>query len=450
MPNPEDSTLHSLIQRYIYKTSVQSQVQSLTRLLQHFCTSKFEIKSAVLPNGNCTNFIQITKKVKSSRNSTVVLTHGFGLGLGFYFANFDALSTEFDRVIAVDWSGMAGSSRRPNGNATWPIISPSPIPLRSAAISAMALLPPTLTSVLPFSKEVESYRANTHEERVADFFIDNLEEWRIQELGVDSKFVLVGHSLGGLLSTRYTLKYPKAVQGLVLASPVGLPAHPPTDVQLKTKELPNGVRLATSLWNLNVTPQSLLRSLGPWGPDFVSNVLVRRFGGERWSEHEKGIISSYLYHISVPPPSGEYSLNSLLIPIFYRADPQDVGNNVAKEPSQSSVSSSSSSSGGEQRGGERRTDGTSSRPFRGGVYARRPLHPLIPGLGVHGIPVLLLFGDHDWMLYPELQRDAALWRARGTDLQLRVLPSAGHHLYFDNAPAFNQAIISWTRGYKFN
>jgi pimeloyl-ACP methyl ester carboxylesterase len=35
--------------------------------------------------------------------------HGYGLGLAFFFANYDALLPHFNRIIAVDWLGMGAS-----------------------------------------------------------------------------------------------------------------------------------------------------------------------------------------------------------------------------------------------------------------------------------------------------------------------------------------------------
>ena len=40
------------------------------------------------------------------------------------------------------------------------------------------------------------------------------------------KITLVGHSLGGYLSTCYALKYPEKVKQLILVSPVGFPEIP--------------------------------------------------------------------------------------------------------------------------------------------------------------------------------------------------------------------------------
>ena len=42
---------------------------------------------------------------------TLILTHGFGSGCGFFFSNYDAFASQFKRVISVDWLGMGASSR---------------------------------------------------------------------------------------------------------------------------------------------------------------------------------------------------------------------------------------------------------------------------------------------------------------------------------------------------
>lgn len=46
---------------------------------------------------------------------TVVMLHGFGSGLGFFFANIDRLleSGQVGKVLLVDWLGMGGSGENP-------------------------------------------------------------------------------------------------------------------------------------------------------------------------------------------------------------------------------------------------------------------------------------------------------------------------------------------------
>jgi pimeloyl-ACP methyl ester carboxylesterase len=78
-----------------------------------------------------------------------------------------------------------------------------------------------------------------------------------------------------------------------------------------------------------------------------------------------------------------------------------------------------------------------------GVYARQPLYDAVPQLSV---PVLLLFGDNDWML-PRgtlLSRLQSHWKSQGkADVKVGIVPSAGHHLYFDNTEGFHASIEAW-------
>eukprot|EP01031_Cornospumella_fuschlensis_P045980 gene45980-56271_t len=71
------------------------------RLLKHFLrSSQFEVKQT--PK-NGLNYVTIwnSKHLSPKKSArTLVLMHGFGLGLGFFYDNYDALSQKFDRIIA--------------------------------------------------------------------------------------------------------------------------------------------------------------------------------------------------------------------------------------------------------------------------------------------------------------------------------------------------------------
>ena len=159
----------------------------------------------------------------------------------------------------------------------------------------------------------------------AAFFVDSLEEWAVQ-LGLD-RFTLVGHSLGGYLSARYAMAHPSRIEGLVLASPAGLTTAPtetaaktPTE-RTPTSAVPWQLRLLDTAWSANVTPGQIFRAwsyLRRGGPPVVEGILRRRFG-DRWPAHETALIANYLYHITAQPGSGEFAMNSLLVPIFPRA-----------------------------------------------------------------------------------------------------------------------------------
>lgn len=102
---------------------------------------------------------------------TVVLLHGNNFA-GFYFGNIaDALSKAGFRVIAPDQMGYGRSSK----------------------------------PVIPYS--LNDFARYTH----------NL----LQSLNVP-KVMVVGHSMGGMLATRFAVQYPGAVERLVLYNPIGL------------------------------------------------------------------------------------------------------------------------------------------------------------------------------------------------------------------------------------
>lgn len=360
----------------------------------------------------------------------MVLMHGYGLGLGCYFgqctnwwcydrcylliiishshaANVDSLAHHFDRIIAIDWPGMGCSDQ-----STY---KSSPV---------MNLLNSIYARASSRSDDMDD-----EAQSMTDFYIDSLERIRIEENV--SRFTLAGHSLGGYLSARYALKYPQRVSNLILISPVGIPEHPPLSSQVEYSKLDWKVKLALQMWKYDWRPQSILRTLGSRGPQVVSDIITGRFGS-RWSEVEMGLVSDYMYHITAAPASGRNVLNTLLQAVF--VDPH--------------------------------RDETPDKHLRSGVYAKLPLERDLCGLSSWGIPILLLFGDKDWMGYPSAQRSVERWNlsaaARykesatlspgekgggggggGVAAQLLIVPGAGHHLYLDNPDFFNRAVADW-------
>jgi pimeloyl-ACP methyl ester carboxylesterase len=58
------------------------------------------------------------------------------------------------------------------------------------------------------------------------------------------------------------------------------------------------------------------------------------------------------------------------------------------------------------------------------------------------VPVLLLVGEHDAVTPPHIVEKAA-GKVRGARFQ--VLPNAGHSSYFEQAAAFNAAVLAYLR-----
>lgn len=348
---------------------------------------------------------------------TLVMVHGYGAGLCFFYKNFEPMSRIPGlKLYALDMLGMGNSSRPPF-----------------------------------------KIHARTREEQVVEaesWFVDALEEWR-RERKIE-RFTLLGHSLGGYLAVSYALKYPGHLNKLILASPVGIPKDPyavnaampePTESTLaqeftedqqtvtesnvppapaSTKNSPSAPPAAAPkrplpgwlvwLWDANISPFSIVRMSGPLGPRFVSGWSSRRFN--HLPPAEAQALHDYSFSIFKQKGSGEYALAYILAPGAYARRPvidriQDVGRQVIAPA------------------------GDDGQPAKKET----------------GIPVVFMYGEHDWMdaaggLAAEEKLKQAKIRAllHGTDEEKRgengsakvvMIPKAGHHLYLDNPDFFN-------------
>ena len=385
------------------------------------------------------NEFAITRTAEPHTEDLVIL-HGYGAGLGFFYRNFDALSRRPGwKLWALDLLGMGRSSRP------------------------------------PFKIHATDKAGKIRE--AEEWFIDALEEWRIKR-GLD-RFTLLGHSLGGYLATAYTLKYPGRVKKLILASPVGVPENPfaeeqqlpanppqdqsqppsleatgmeaellqPSDEVLKptpsalsaTKTAPPNKpgprrqipKWLSYLWE-HVSPFSVIRWSGPLGPLLVSGWTSRRFSF--LPTPETAALHTYAYTLFRQRGSGEYALTFLLAP---------------------------------------------------GAYARMPLVNRIGKVGWQGVPTVLMYGEVDWMdvtggfsaqerIRKEGRRlDSEGWRGGGEwlgdgqglgenvvgeggkgkhdvkdgqvgggEAKVLIVKGAGHHVYLDGWEEFNEMIIA--------
>eukprot|EP00474_Spongospora_subterranea_P005800 CRZ06258.1 hypothetical protein [Spongospora subterranea] len=288
------------------------------------------------------NTVELPATATESPSIPIVLTHGYGSGVGFWAAGLDMLTEENTRsVYAVDWNGMGGSNRADFNTASDP----------------------------------EAY------------FIDPLESWR-KSVKLE-KMALVGHSLGGLLSAAYAMKYPDRVSHLILVSPAGLL---PAPVISGKSTLPFAQRLIASGWAKDITPQRLVRAVGPLGQRITNHVVKARF--VNMNQDDLVLIANYLYEISAAPPGGEKSLNAMLYPVM-------TGENA-------------------------------------GVYARNPIGERLSYLPKH-IPITIMFGDRDWMYSPLI---ADLPLIKSGRAKLVRIEKSGHHLYIENINQFTDTVLS--------
>ncbi|KAI1335869.1 alpha/beta-hydrolase [Xylariaceae sp. FL0016] len=358
------------------------------------------------------------ERVGEPVDDNLVMLHGYGAGLGFYYKNFEPLSRlKGWKLYALDWLGM-GNSRRP-----------------------------------PFKINTKEPKEKTTE--AENWFIDALEEWR--KIRNIDKFTVLGHSMGGYLAVSYALKYPGHLNKLILVSPVGVPEDPyavnadmpepqestfqdefTQDQQETTKHHDNNRLLNPDgnsasnvetntprkrpypswlvwLWDANVSPFSIVRLAGPLGPRFVSGWTSRRFN--HLPEEERQTLHDYAYSLFRQKGSGEYGLPYILAPGAHARSPvinriQGVGRQTIKHATDSA-----------------------------------------PAVKETGIPIVFMYGENDWMdvagglAAEEKLKDAKVQALlNGTDeekrnengsCKVKIITKAGHHLYLDNPDDFN-------------
>ncbi|KAG6036541.1 hypothetical protein E4U41_005610 [Claviceps citrina] len=350
---------------------------------------------------------------------TLVMVHGYGAGLGFFFKNLEPISRVPGlRLYALDMLGMGNSSR-----------------------------------------PAFRIRARGRDEKVDEaesWFVDALEEWR--RARKIERFTLLGHSLGGYLAVSYALKYPGRLKKLILASPVGIPedpyavnaALPEPGESTVANEFTQDQEQAVSgaggqqqdtgnrqsvapkrplpswlvwLWDANISPFSIVRYAGPLGPRFVSGWSSRRFN--HLPPDEAKALHDYSFSIFKQKGSGEYALSYILAPGAYARRPLiNRIHQVGRQP----IPVSRTPSGA-----------TSPTPTK-----------------ETGIPVIFMYGENDWMdvaggfaAEQKLKDARAQALLHATDQERRhengsarvvIIPKAGHHLYLDNPDAFNEVI----------
>ena len=320
------------------------------------------------------------------------------------------------------------------------------------------------------------------------------------------KMTLVGHSMGGYMAVCYALKYPGRLNKLILASPVGIPEDPyavnsdmpePPDSALaneftqdqetesrqpnvgdnnnflnarskaeRQQQAANSNRLPTKrdkdaaprkplpkwltyLWDANISPFSLVRWSGPLGPRLVSGWTSRRFSHLPLDE---GLaLHDYSYSLFKLRGSGEYALAYILAPGAFARSPlirrvAGVGRQPLTPPTTtpSNISSSASSF----------DDVSASSAPKTGLTTET------------GIPVVLMYGENDWMdvkggYAAAESMDAARSRAlkSATEEQRKaehgsskvvIIKKAGHHVYLDNANHFNEVMLAEMEDVKKN
>lgn len=365
-------------------------------------------------------------------DNNLVMLHGYGAGLGFFYRNFESISrAEGWKVYALDLLGMGRSSRPPF-----------------------------------------KIHAKDKEGKIAEaesWFVDALEEWRIKR-GLD-RFTLLGHSLGGYLAVAYALKYPGHLNKLILASPVGIPEDPyavnddmpdPQDSTMANEftqdaadnnnfmnqakktdaKQPPKRRLPGwlyYLWEANmVSPFTFVRWSGPLGPRLVSGWTSRRFS--QLPEEEAQALHDYSYALFRQRGSSEYALAYLLAPGAFARSPlirriQGVGRQWIQAHDAPTVDA----------------DTPQQLSNASHISTQHPQRET-------GFPIVFMYGENDWMDVAggfaaeekiKAERKRILANASPEEqnrdhgeAKVVIINKAGHHVYLDGWEQFNRVMLA--------
>lgn len=410
------------------------------------------------------------ERVGEDADQHLVMLHGYGAGLGFFYKNFEPLSRlKGWQLHALDMLGM-GRSTRP-------------------------------------AFRINAKKKENAMKEAEDWFVDALEEWRVKRK-ID-RFTLLGHSLGGYMAVAYALKYPGHLNKLILASPVGIPEDPYavnaempepsestmasevtksqrsiTDSSDSGSDEPkvNHANILTAsartnsaadgrlrrtiprwfgyLWDANISPFTLVRWAGPLGPRLVSGWTSRRFS--HLPSEEAKVLHDYAYSIFSLRGSGEYALAYILAPGAFARNPlirrvQDVGRQMIQPVSPCSSSWMPAEVTDASPPQPPTSDSTSDSAAKANpTPSEQPqIAPFVKR--ETGIPVVFMYGDHDWMdaaggyaakakMDEEKKRilqDATPEerKADNGSAKVVVIKRAGHHLYLDGWEEFNRVVL---------
>ena len=271
----ENELLRSGVQWYSWYTQkANNSSEKTTNGLEKAKALSFTARDVPIGEEQLIHTVEYSKADESNTDKDglpIVCMHGFGTGVGIYYAALPALADRWaGKVFAIDTLGCALSSR-----PRWRLGHGSSCKVSDAE----------------------------------DFFVDGLERWRAA-MKIE-KMVLMGHSLGGYLAVAYAEKYAERVDRLVLVSAVGTPPPPP-ELAEKHANAPLAFRMVLSAWANGWSPFTVAK-LG-LGDTMMTRYVSMRFSEASWVK--KPELKSYLLGswTDGPNSAGGYAHATLLQP----------------------------------------------------------------------------------------------------------------------------------------
>ncbi|CAH8512081.1 unnamed protein product [Dicrocoelium dendriticum] len=327
----------------------------------------------------------------------IVLMHGFASGLGLWCKNIDSLAA-YRPVYAFDLLGFGRSSR-------------------------------------------PDFPTDSTEAEV--LFVDSFEEWRAA-MGL-SKFILVGHSLGGYISTSYAIRHPEKIAHLILVDPWGF-LEIPLSEELKAKHN-NSPWLLRAYRNLlsGGNPLTILRAIGPLGRSLIHRVRQDL----RVMFDQRSLISGEF--IEIPSVEVEESAQQgYLARHLIDSDTNDDDGYCCYHPLNGDGASSNTTVDVSD------FDGTAALDYIYHMNVQRPSgetgfkalctmigwaeRPMLDRIHLldRNVPITFIFGSRSWLD----MSSGTKTRARRPDsyVDIKIIDGAGHQVYAHAAEEFNQYV----------
>lgn len=206
------------------------------------------------------------------------------------------------------------------------------------------------------------------------------------------KMILLGHSLGGFISSCYALKYPERVEHLILADPWGYtPAPNPKQHSFLRRYL---LEVFTK-----IPPFHMVRVAGPLAPRFLRSTrpdIVGKFESI-FDDHKKRVVSEYIYHCNNVDISGERAFHRLL---------------------------------------------------KNGPWPAFPIGEKMKNNICHKIPMTFIYGANSWI---ENTYGGIIKASRPNSYtHIAIVENAGHKVFSDNEKVFNKLVIEACRVNKLS
>eukprot|EP01101_Sappina_pedata_P001599 TRINITY_DN11681_c0_g1_i1.p1 TRINITY_DN11681_c0_g1~~TRINITY_DN11681_c0_g1_i1.p1 ORF type:complete len:376 (-),score=109.94 TRINITY_DN11681_c0_g1_i1:9-1136(-) len=306
----------------------------------------------------------VINTLQMGKGPVLLMLHGFAGGIGFWSRNLNEISKSYT-VFAIDLPGFGRNVRAPYKGKT--------------------------------TQEAENY------------FVSAIEAWR-KEMNID-KFSILGHSLGGYVTSCYAERYPQHVEKIILADPFGV------EEQLILENLPHLTKMKMRAVRAGSTYSlSWVRAAGPvFGPHLVERVRWDLM--DKWDDRLAQDFSQEL-------EGGKIRVSMKDV---YKIDCDDT-QNIRAHPLAEYIYLCNSSP---IKGGEEAFQ-TIVFPSDG---ITAPLSSRLMKLPKH-IPISFIYGKHSWVGTAGAHQ---VKKAR-SNVRIQTLKNSGHHLYIDDEHDFNRFV----------